>query len=107
MDAPVRGDARGHAVSAVSPLANLEQQALAALPGVSIKRARMAAPERFDALDARRGDRVVTVLWTAIDGFCIANLNDDSVLGDGPDLVVHSVEEALQILMSVLSAAND
>ncbi len=85
-----------------SPLAVLEHRVLAALPGVSIRRARMAAPGRVDALDVRRGDRMVAVLWTAADGFCIADVNDDSVLGDGPDFVVRSVDQALQHLMTLL-----
>jgi hypothetical protein len=89
-----------------NPLADLEHRTLAALPGVSIKRARMAAPERVDAFDVRRGDRMVAVLWTVADGFCIADVNDDSVLDDSPDFVVRSVDEALQSLMFLLDTAE-
>lgn len=89
-----------------NPLADLERRSLAALPGVSIKRARMAAPGRVDALDVYRGDRVIAVLWTAVDGFCIADITDDGVLDDSPDFVVASVDDALEILTSMLDAAD-
>lgn len=89
-----------------NPLADLEHRTLAALPGVSIKRARMAAPERVDAFDVCRGDRMIAVLWTAADGFCIADINDDSVLDDSPDFVVASVEDALQSLRFLLGDAE-
>lgn len=89
------------------PLADLEHRTLATLPGVSIRRARMATPDRADAFDVQRGDRVVAVLWTAADGFCMADVNDDRVLDDSPDFVVGSVEEALRILMFLLDAGDE
>ena len=89
-----------------SPLADLELRMRATLPGVSIERARMAAPERVDAFDVRHGDRMIAVLWTAADGFCIAEVNDDSVLDDIPDFVVRSVDEALQSLVFLLGPVN-
>lgn len=87
-------------------LADLAHRTLTALPGVSIKRARMASPEQADAFDVRLGDRMVAVLWTVGDGFCIADVSDDDVLDDSPDFVVRSVDEALQRLTRLLGAAD-
>jgi hypothetical protein len=85
-----------------NPLADLEDRTRVALPGVSITRARLTAPERVDALDVRRGDRLITVLWTVDEGLCVTEVHDDSVFDDRPDYVVSSVDEALQSLLFLL-----
>jgi hypothetical protein len=64
----------------------------------------MKVPERTDVLDLRKGDRLITVLWTEDDGLCVTEVNDDSVFDDEPGYVVHSVDEALQILVFLLGA---
>lgn len=87
-----------------NPLPDLEHRARVALPDVAVEHLPMTAPERTDALDLRKGDRLITVLWTVADGICITEVSDDSVLDDEPSYVVHSVEDALQIVIFLLGA---
>jgi hypothetical protein len=87
-----------------NPLSDLEHRARVALPDVAVEHLRMKAPERTDALDLRKGDQLINVLWTVADGICITEVSDDSVLDDEPSYVVHSVDDALQIVVFLLGA---
>lgn len=89
-----------------NPLSDLEERTRVALPEVIVERRRTRAPERVGFLDIRRADRLIVVMWTAEDGLCIAEVDDDSVFGDVPDYVVGTVDEALQILTFLLGATD-
>jgi hypothetical protein len=89
-----------------NPLSDLEERTRVAFPDVSIDSAPMRAPEQVGFLDIRRARRLIVVMWTADDGFCISEVDDDSVYGDEPDFVVGSVDEALQILTFLLDATD-
>src|SRR5678815_1168558 len=88
-----------------NPLPDLEQRARVALPDVAIEHLPLKEPGCSDAIDLRKDDRLITVLWTVSDGICVTEVNEDSVFDDEPGYVLHSVEDALQVLTFLLGAA--
>jgi len=88
-----------------SPISDLERQVRATFPDVAVQRLRMKVAERADAIDLRKGDRLITVLWTDREGLSVTEIDDDGVFDDEVGYVVRSVDEALQVLAFLLGAA--
>jgi hypothetical protein len=84
----------------------LERGVRIALPDVRIERARMSVAALADAIDIRRDGRLVNVLWTLDDGFCVTEVRDTTAFDDTPEFVVASVEEVLQVLTFLFGVAE-